>query len=1491
MTHTPFGALFSAPKTSPRQRVTARILTAGVVSFVVAAAGLAAPSYASPGVAPAVVPAVTGGTAYTRAPAAPLVDPGVAPFTHAQPKSGVLIGEEPSAGRGTGGPAESANQVLIPTTVPAGLGEPTEAAPAGEASRGTGSEAATAAPAGSGAGVYPAPASIPVPNGTANPGFLAFPAGAYDSIRGVVVKFGGGDAMGGPTSNDTTWTWDGRIWTDKAPAHAPSARGAAAMAFDTATGTALLFGGSNGSTVYGDTWKWDGTDWTLLSPAASPPARSMASMAYSPALGKIVLFGGRSATGDLGDTWTWNGTTWTSVTTPAALTPRAQGAMAYDTTGAKLVYYGGQSGTGTTYYGETWQYGSTGWVKATPAHSPGTRAGQGMAYNPVLGRVVLVGGDDPTQTFNDQWLWNGTDWLQGKAPNYVAWRSNSLFVTAPSNGQIFSYGGRNSAGTVFGQGYVLDWGQLGTPKGATFETRNVGSRVNYGVNVNNGNVVVSTTDMAVTGPGLSLTISRLENTQSGYQGWVGTSSELTNGFDTWWGALPDGSIILNGVRGKADMLYFKKTGATFVSPPGSDAILTTSGAGYVLTMNASAEKLSFDGTGHLVSNSDRNGNTITFGWTAGKPASITDTAGRVFTVGLSPDDKIATITDPTSRVITYTQNFYGWLDYFTDGAGKVYDYNFNGTTSLFDLLKDPNGNTTTFAYDANNALATITYPQAAPNTQTYTYAGPLVGASNYLRSTSKDPKNNTTTYDLNYPGLVNKTTDALGHSRSSTYTSNSDVATSTDAMGIGNVSTFGYDALNNPTTSALPTGATASAYYSNGPNCSTTVTTQPYLAKCITDAQGNQNTATYDTRGNLTQNKNTTTGATLTNTRNPAVPTCGGKPGQVCSSADGKGNTTTYTYDSAGNLTTVTPPAPLGATTQTFDAIGRVLTVTDGKGQKTTTSYDGDDRVTRQLSNGAATCTYSAGTCIDFTYDDAGNPTSQKDRTGTTSYAYDARNRQTSKTLPSAAVLSQAYDPAGNVSSYTDAGGTVTYGYNAANQPTSLAEPGGSCTGTVSKCTTFGNDDNGQRITTTYPGNTVMTSTLDNSGRATQIKTINGSTVLTDYRYTYSNAGTDRALVQTRTDTAGLVTTYGYDSRNLLTSATEKNGATITAAWAYCYDLAGNRTNVSTSTAAVRTCTTAPTISASFNAANQLTGQNGSTTGWAYDANGNETAANTGGPRTSGTWTATNQLSSITVAGSATAMTYAGLSNYERVTLGATTFQSGPTGLASQTGPSANFTKDVRGMLISVRSGTTSNYYLYDNQGSVIGLVNNAGVKTASYSYDPYGQTRTTTGTVANPYRYTSGYTDPTGLIKLGYRYYDPTTGRFTQPDPSGQETNTYLYAGGNPANYTDPSGLWYIAFAVIGCLSASVGIDSTNGWQAGFGGGFGTRAELSAGVVGGVGQMGGDQTQTSVECGLKGGPGGTVGIGASSPDFYGGPSFGAGGGCSLMFTNYIGLG
>jgi hypothetical protein len=71
------------------------------------------------------------------------------------------------------------------------------------------------------------------------------------------------------------------------------------MAYDAATGTAVLFGGALFTGYLGDTWTWNGTTWTEEHPATSPPARGEAAMAYDAASSTAVLFS------EDGSTWTW----------------------------------------------------------------------------------------------------------------------------------------------------------------------------------------------------------------------------------------------------------------------------------------------------------------------------------------------------------------------------------------------------------------------------------------------------------------------------------------------------------------------------------------------------------------------------------------------------------------------------------------------------------------------------------------------------------------------------------------------------------------------------------------------------------------------------------------------------------------------------------------------------------------------------------------------------------------------------------------------------------------------------------------------------------------------------------------------------------------------------------------------------------------------------------------------------------------------------------
>ncbi|MHB1790248.1 MAG: RHS repeat-associated core domain-containing protein, partial [Acidimicrobiales bacterium] len=59
-------------------------------------------------------------------------------------------------------------------------------------------------------------------------------------------------------------------------------------------------------------------------------------------------------------------------------------------------------------------------------------------------------------------------------------------------------------------------------------------------------------------------------------------------------------------------------------------------------------------------------------------------------------------------------------------------------------------------------------------------------------------------------------------------------------------------------------------------------------------------------------------------------------------------------------------------------------------------------------------------------------------------------------------------------------------------------------------------------------------------------------------------------------------------------------------------------------------------------------------------------------------------------------------------------------------------------------------------------------------------------------FSFADGYRDPTGLLYLINRYYDPSTAQFISVDPLvGVTGQAYSYAGNDPVNGSDPLGLF----------------------------------------------------------------------------------------------------
>ena len=110
---------------------------------------------------------------------------------------------------------------------------------------------------------------------------------------------------------------------------------------------------------------------------------------------------------------------------------------------------------------------------------------------------------------------------------------------------------------------------------------------------------------------------------------------------------------------------------------------------------------------------------------------------------------------------------------------------------------------------------------------------------------------------------------------------------------------------------------------------------------------------------------------------------------------------------------------------------------------------------------------------------------------------------------------------------------------------------------------------------------------------------------------------------------------------------------------------------------------------------------------------------------------------------------------------------------------------------ISQNNGSSSGYYLNDEQGSIRYLTGSDGSIRNHYRYSAFGESITAEETVPNRLKYNAQMADElTGLYYLRARYYNASLGRFTQEDVIYNDgLNLYAYCNSNPVMYSDPSG------------------------------------------------------------------------------------------------------
>ena len=373
----------------------------------------------------------------------------------------------------------------------------------------------------------------------------------------------------------------------------------------------------------------------------------------------------------------------------------------------------------------------------------------------------------------------------------------------------------------------------------------------------------------------------------------------------------------------------------------------------------------------------------------------------------------------------------------------------------------------------------------------------------------------------------------------------------------------------------------------------------------------------------------------------------------------------------------------------------------------------------------------------------------------TLNYGYDAASNRTSMTDPQSSTTNHVYDALNRLQTLQSPQGNFGFTYDALNRRTQMTRP------------------NGVNTNYSYDSLSRLLSILHQVGAST----IDGAT------YTYDNVGNRLTkLNQLNSQTE----TYGYDNIYQLLSVLQ--GANTTES--YTYDKVGNRlSDVSGATYTV-------------NGRNQLTIVSGSpNTTFTYDNNGNTATKVDGTGTTTYTWNSQNQLKQVSLPGGATV-------TFKYDPFGRRVQKVSASGTVNYVYSGANVIEEIdsTGVVLAkyvqllgidqtlamLRGGATT-YYQADGLGSITSLTDIAGGIANSYTYESFGSLKTSTGSIVNPFRYTSrDFDGENGLHYYRARYYDAKSGRFLSEDALRflQGSNFYQYVWNNPLLLTDPFGL-----------------------------------------------------------------------------------------------------
>lgn len=811
----------------------------------------------------------------------------------------------------------------------------------------------------------------------------------------------------------------------------------------------------------------------------------------------------------------------------------------------------------------------------------------------------------------------------------------------------------------------------------------------------------------------------------------------------------------------------------------------------------------YDDSGRVLTQTDAAGAFTRFAYGT---ASVTVTDPRGHKTRYEQTNGLITkvihgLDTPQETTVSTVRDASGNATQRTDPDGQIttvtYDSAGNATK-----VTDPLGRETTMTYAPDNDLQTVTDAESVTTTMTYDSVGNLTSVARPLTGTSSTA---TTTfgYDPSRPGDRTSTTDPNGKVWSYAYDADGNRVSATDPE--GNTTTAAFDAIGSTTSTVSPRGNATAA---DPEDYRTLLDYDDHgLPVAITDPTGATTTMTYDAVGNqisvVKPGANTTT-TTYDELNRPTLVTRDDGStlrfgydanGNRTSLKDGLNHETTFTYDPLNREISTTDPANR-TTSYTYDASSRQKTITDAMARTTTLSYDVGSQLQQIDYSDAQTAS------VDFDYDSLGRRTAMTHGSGTSSYTYDSLGRLKTRTDGSNRTIAYAYDlanrltkttyPAALVDDTLPAGTSisepaVTRGYDDAGRVISITD-------WLAHETQFAYDANDNLREQRYPNATTATFDYDNADRLTgRTDSGPGSSEILDLGYTRKLNG--QLQTQNRTGQSPAQTdTLTYDDLDQLTGATL---AANTDAYAYAHDIADRLTQITTPDSGT---------TLEYDAANQLVrtrdaATNQELTTFSYDSVGNRTAQDPAGA--------------------------VGPTAYDYDQAGRLTHYQAPAADPGDPDVERNYAYDGDGLRSDLLWDTSTDlplivgdsaglyisgpdglpltqltfdgkqrYYHHDQLGSTRAITDSTGTISARYSFDSYGNTTDSSGSTNNPFGYAGQYTDrASGLIYMRARWYDPATGQFITSDPIGSasgETHLYRYAGGDPANMVDPSGLLF---------------------------------------------------------------------------------------------------